>query len=191
MSDDRRVIARPYARALFEFAVETKQISFWSNVVQVMALIVSDSSVTALISNPCVDNGKIGALLLGICEEKLAFSADEKVFAKNFVNLLLAYNRLVLLPQISELFAVYYAEHERVIKASVTSALALDAPQQERLFLALEKRFKCKMELDYSVDPSLLGGVIIRMGDVVIDGSARGKLSRLMSHLNLKETLCQ
>lgn len=187
MSNERNVIARPYAKALFEFALEKQQIELWGKVLQVMAIAVSDPALVALITNPKVDNGKVATLLIELCNTQLVLSPEQQQYNENLITLLVAHERLLVLPQMSALYAALYAEHEKVLKATVTSCFPLDSTRQQRLLEALELRFKCKMELNYDVDKSLLGGMIIRAGDHVIDGSARSKLLRLTDYLNLKE----
>jgi F-type H+-transporting ATPase subunit delta len=187
VSNERNIIARPYARALFEFALAKQQVQLWGKILQVMAIASSDPTLAGLITNPKVDNTKVAALLVELCKFTLPLSAEQQQCNENFIALLVDQQRLLVLPQMSQLYATLCAEHEKVLKATVTTCFALDLTRQQRLLESLQQRFKCKVELDYDVDESLLGGMIIRAGDHVIDGSARSKLLRLTDYLNLKE----
>jgi F-type H+-transporting ATPase subunit delta len=98
---------------------------------------------------------------------------------EQFVSVLAANRRLALLPEIAGLYELLRAEAEHVVKATVTSAVALDADAIARLTASLKRRFGREVELSASVDPALIGGAVVDAGDVVIDGSIRTKLARL------------
>lgn len=103
--------------------------------------------------------------------------------ARNFVRLLVDYRRLSLLPEIRELYETMRAEAEGRLEVDVRTAFPLDARQREMLVAALKRRFGREVNLAETVDPDLIGGVEIRAGDLVIDGSVRGRLAALAAQL--------
>ncbi len=167
-------IARPYAVAAYEFASTANDLSAWENMLEVAAYIAEDSSVKQLLRNPSITVEKVKELFCGILKPLLN---EER---KNFIWLLSVNMRLGALPEIAKLFKDSLAAEQKTISAAVFSAVPLNEDYQQKLSKALAVRFKRQVELCYEVDPSLLGGVIIRAGDKVIDGSVRGRLSRLL-----------
>ena len=91
--------------------------------------------------------------------------------------------RLALLPEIAGLFEELRAEAERVVKAKVTAASELPAAELDAIKAALKKRFGREVEIETAIDASLIGGAVIDAGEVVIDGSLKGKLERLQTAL--------
>lgn len=167
-------LARPYARAAFETASAHDVRREWADKLAFAAEVAADPRVTALFGDPRVDENDLTALVLPEGE-----SADS-LFAR-FVRVLADSRRLPVLPEICALFDQLRHEAERVLKVGVRSATPLDADETTRLKDALKRRFgrDIGIELEQSIDPDLLGGVIIDAGDVVIDGSIRGRLARL------------
>jgi len=165
-------LARPYARAAFETARGGNALAAWSGKLGFSAQAVSDTRVGALIGNPRLDNDEIVGLLLPPDE-----SASSEFAA--FLNLLAANRRLALLPDIAALFEAYKREAEHVLKITLRSATEIPGAQAEAIKLALAKRFGRDIELEQRIDPSVIGGAVIDAGDVVIDGSVRGRLARL------------
>ena len=125
--------------------------------------------------------------MIDICREKI--SVDREF--ENFLYLLAENSRLSLVPKIAELFEKLRAEHERTIDVDVSSSYPLSDKQKQSLSQALEQKFERKISMQFNEDKTLLGGAVIRVGDYVIDGSIKGKLSRLSNYLNLKEKVCQ
>jgi F-type H+-transporting ATPase subunit delta len=169
-------LARPYARAAFEFAHASGSLADWSNALNFAATVAADSRVAGLGNDPRVLPAQLVALHL---PQGMATDAP---FAR-FLEELAENGRMVLLPEIASLYDEYKLESESILKVKVTSALDLDATQAEQLRTSLKRRFKREIELDTHVDPALLGGVVIDTGEQVIDGSARGRLQRLASAL--------
>tara|TARA_B100000989_G_scaffold297619_1_gene283957 strand:+ start:89331 stop:89888 length:558 start_codon:yes stop_codon:yes gene_type:complete len=178
---DSEVVARPYAKALFELAVERQKVSDWSTLLQLAAAIAQDARVIELLKNPRVDDDAIADLIVDICE----LQHDET--GESFIRLLASNKRLLYLPTIAQLYEVRRANYEQTLDVDVTAAAPLTEEQQQRLATSLEQRFQRKVALATAIDPNLLGGAVVRAGDTVFDGSARGKLLRLVNHLNLKE----
>jgi F-type H+-transporting ATPase subunit delta len=174
---ERATIARPYAKAAFEYARDAKAFAAWSGGLAAAAAIVADSRVAALTKDP----RWTAAALAGIVTDVAGARLD--VGMQNFVRLLAENHRLLLLPEIAAHYEVLRAEVENTVDVEVISAVALDAPQQEKLAAALSTRLKRRVRMQNSVDASLLGGAVLRAGDLVIDGSLKGRLERLGTEL--------
>ncbi|PHS71628.1 MAG: F0F1 ATP synthase subunit delta [Methylophaga sp.] len=171
-------IARPYAHAVFDIANEKGELSAWSSLLTVLAQCVSDPEMQSIISSPAVSDEQVVGLLSDISGELMLSDAP------NFLALLAENNRLQLLADIGVVFEELREEAEQVITADVTSALKLTAKQETDISAALKKRLGRDVTLNTSIDKSLLGGAIIRAGDLIIDGSALGKLNRLANTIN-------
>lgn len=169
--------ARPYAQAAFDVARASGKLKNWSEWLAAAAALVSDAKVRALIGNPRVARAQIQGLMLDALDGAL----DPQ--AKNFIRLLTENQRLALLPDIATLFEASRAEAEGTLRVQVISAMALSDEQQRTLAAALKKRFQREVTLHCDIDKNIIGGAIIRAGDRVIDGSARGKLQRLAQAL--------
>jgi F-type H+-transporting ATPase subunit delta len=172
-------LARPYARAAFSIARDALQsepaaYASWSNALAFASRIAADPQVAASLGSPKLTNA--GAVDLLAIDD-----ASEAV--RNFLAVLADNRRLGLLPEIAGLFEELRADAERVVKARVTSASALGNGELDGIKAALKKRFGRDVEIETAIDASLIGGAVIDAGDVVIDGSLRGKLSRLQSAL--------
>jgi F-type H+-transporting ATPase subunit delta len=169
-------LARPYARAAFASAQTSGTLADWSRKLGVAAQIVADPRVHALIGDPRLSITELTQLLLP------PDAAVDSNFAQ-FLALLVENRRAVLLPDIAALFEELKRESERVLKVTVRSAVPVADGQTDAIKLALKKRFGRDIELEQRVDPSLIGGAVIDAGDLVIDGSVRGRLARLESAL--------
>ncbi len=167
-------LARPYARAAFAVARDASRLPAWSDALGFAARVAADPQVAALLGNPKLTRDDAQVLL--------APDAAGEEFS-NFLGLLFDNRRLGLLPEIAGLFDELRFEAERVVRAKVTSAVALPAAELETIKAALRRRFGREVEVETAVDPALLGGAVIDAGDVVIDGSLKGKLGRLQAAL--------
>jgi F-type H+-transporting ATPase subunit delta len=167
-------LARPYARAAFAVARDAARLPAWSDALAFAARVAADPQVAALLGNPKLTRDD--ALVL------LAPDAAGEEFS-HFLGLLFDNRRLALLPEIAGLFDELRFEAERVVRARVTSAVALPTAELETIKAALRRRFGREVEVETAVDPALLGGAVIDAGDVVIDGSLKGKLARLQAAL--------
>ena len=166
-------VARPYARAAFEFAQGAKALARWGDLLETAAMVVRDARVTALLGNPKVTTLALADFVLDIAGDK----ADEH--GRNFVRLLAQNQRLALLPEIAAQYALLRAAAENTVDVDVVSAIALSEAETEKFTHALTRRLNRIVRLHPSVDPSLLGGAVVRAGDFVLDGSLKGKLERL------------
>jgi F-type H+-transporting ATPase subunit delta len=174
---DRATIARPYARAAFAHAQEAKQLPAWSKLLGAAASGASDARVARLIGNPHVTGDELVELLGGLSKH----AAGEG--GKNFLRALAANRRLHLLPYIHGQFEKLRADVENVVDVEVVAAREIAAPQEKKLAAALAKRLGREVRMHTRIDESLLGGAIVRAGDLVIDGSLKGRLERLHSAL--------
>ena len=167
-------LARPYARAAFAIARDANALPAWSDALAFAARVAADPAVAALLGNPGLTQADATTLL--------APDGADALFG-NFLGLLFENRRLSLLPEITGQFDELRFEAERVVKAKVTSAVALPAAELATIKAALAKRFGREVEVETAVDESLIGGAVIDAGDVVIDGSLKGKLGRLQAAL--------
>ncbi len=167
-------LARPYARALFLLAKEAGLLKSVSESLSFSAQASAVPELATLLGNPRVSDAQLLDLLSPV-------KANETM--QRFLTVLAENNRLALLPEVSELFEQLRAESERVLKANITSAVALSDAELSKLTDALKKRFGRDVEVQTAVDASLIGGCIIDTGDLVIDGSVRNKLARLNAGL--------
>jgi F-type H+-transporting ATPase subunit delta len=174
---EKTTVARPYAQAVFALAQEQGDLKGWSDSLQLLAQIVSDAEMAVMLNNPSVTDDQLVELFISICGEKLNESGV------NLVKVLAEGGRLELLPEISVLYEVERANVEGTITAEVTSATELNDAQKSKIADALKSRFSRDVSLQCEVDETLLGGAIIRAGDVVIDGSVIGKLRKLSTQL--------
>lgn len=170
---EKTTIARPYAQAVFELAQERKELPRWSEMLHLAAAVVSDERVGALVGDPRVSKAQLAALIVDVGGER--FTQE----ARHFVQLLAENGRLSVLPEIAAHYEDYRADAERTVEAQVISAFAIDEAQQKQVAAALKKRLGREVTVSCEVDESLLGGAIIRAGDLVIDGSVLGQLAKL------------
>jgi F-type H+-transporting ATPase subunit delta len=174
---ERATIARPYAKAAFEYARDARAFVEWSRGLQLTAEIVADARVTALVKNPELTVDKIADFVIGVAGDKL------NAGIQNFVRVLAANRRLLLLPEIAAHYEVFRAQAENTVDVEVVSAVKLDAAQAEKLSAAINARLRRRVNMHNTVDAALLGGAVIRAGDLVIDGSLKGRLERLRTDL--------
>lgn len=173
-------IARPYARAVFAHALDSPEgLSGWSDMLHILADTSANNSVREVLENPALTRSQRVELLLAVCGEQL----NEK--AGNFVRILAEQNRMELLPQIFVLYEQMKANHEKTLEVYLTSAYEIGDEESLRIQNALREKLQREVRIESKVDPSLLGGAIIRTEDTVIDYSVRGKLAKLTQAMNL------
>ncbi|MBB5018068.1 F-type H+-transporting ATPase subunit delta [Chitinivorax tropicus] len=170
-------VARPYAEGLFRLAKESNAFAKWSDVLSVLAAVVGHDEVKEVVTNPKFSAGQVQSLLSDVLGDK----ADDQV--KNLVKTLQENGRLTLLPEIAIQFEQLKSALNSTVDAHIVSAFPLDGAQLQALVAKLEARFKQKVDAQISVDPELLGGVRIEIGDEVIDASVRGKLQAMAFRL--------
>src|SRR5579872_1223703 len=174
---DKTTIARPYAKAAFEEARGANRLGPWSESLRTAALVVTDPRVHKLLGNPSVTGAELAKLVLDLAGQQL----DEH--GRNFVHTLAENRRLAYLPEISTLFDELKDEAEGVIDVEVTSAAALVDGQRDGLAAALQRRLRRQVRLHCQIDPALIGGAVLRAGDLVIDGSVLSRLHRIAYEL--------
>jgi len=166
-------LARPYAEAVFRMAQGEKDLAGWSSRVQSLALIVSDAQVARLIADPAVAADRVASLIIEVA------GADLGERGGNFVKVLAENNRLSLLPEISTQFETLKANAEATLEATITSAQELTQAQIDDLVTGLKAKFNRAVNVQVALDPELIGGAVIAIGDQVIDGSVKGRLQRM------------
>lgn len=174
---ERATVARPYARAAFAHASEAGRVAEWSGWLATARSVVASDEFRKLERSPGITGADLTGLVTGICGAALDSHAQA------FVALLAENGRLDFLPEIAAQFEELKAEAENVVDAEVCSAATLDERQRERLAAALRRRLGRDVRLHCSVDPALVGGAIVRTGDLLIDGSLKGRLARLETEL--------
>lgn len=166
-------LARPYAKAAFEYARDAKALDRWSTMLATLAVVSRDAAVAKLLDSPNLTAEQKGDKLVELCSEEL----DDK--AANYIKYLARNDRLNLLPQVQELFEDLKADHEKTIEVDVVTAFELTKEQQDKLLNSLKAKLQRDVTLQTAIDKSLIGGAIIRAGDLTIDGSVRGRLVKL------------
>ena len=169
---EANTIARPYVQAAFEAAQKQGDLKGWSAVMQVLVELMANEDVKAVVSSPRVNSGQVEDLML-----QLAGTLNKE--QSNFVRILAQGGRLSVAAEIAQMFEELRAEAEKSAQITVSSAFALNDEQQKKIAAALKARLGTEVKLSCTVDKTLLGGIVIRMGDKVIDGSANTRLAEL------------
>ncbi len=169
-------IARPYARAAFDLAVEKEQLDLWSQMLFFAAEVSRNETIKTYLSGMHSAN-KLAEVFLSVCGEQL----DE--FGQNLIKVMAENERLTALPEVYIQFMNLRSEYEKHIDVDVISAVALSNKQKERIKSKLAARLERQVKLNCSVDETLIAGVIIRAGDLVIDNSVNGRIRRLSDAL--------
>jgi F-type H+-transporting ATPase subunit delta len=174
---ERATIARPYAKAAFAYARQANAFAAWSTGLATAAEIVADPRVAALTKNPRWTAPELAKFISGVAGPKL----DDAL--RNFLSVLAENRRLLLLPHIAAQYEALRASVENIVDVDVASAVVLDGTQAAALSDALSRRFRRQVRMHTTVDQALLGGAVVRAGDLVIDGSLKGRLERLTTEL--------
>ncbi|MCH4296486.1 F0F1 ATP synthase subunit delta [Shewanella sp. 3B26] len=169
-------IARPYAKAAFDFAVEKQAVDSWAEMLGFAALVTENETMRPLLAGSMASSA-LAKLFIDVCGEQL------NEHGQNLIKVMAENGRLEVLPAVAQLFAEYRLEWAKEVEAEVVSATELSEAQQQQISVSLEKRLARKVKLNCSVDAGLIAGVIIKAGDLVIDGSVSGKLARLSDKL--------
>jgi F-type H+-transporting ATPase subunit delta len=177
-------IARPYAQAVFEQAQSGSQFEAWATALQVLALSVADDRVSRMLHDPKISDDALNKFfyqVLQSCVQAAAEALGEKL--KNFLSILVYAKRLEILADIETLYHRLVAAHQNIVEAEVVSAFAMSDAQQKEFYAKLEKRFNSEVSIAFKEDKNLIGGVVLRSGNWVLDGSIRGKISKLSESL--------
>jgi F-type H+-transporting ATPase subunit delta len=170
-------IARPYAEAVFKLAREKSDLARWSGMLAVLDALVKDPQIQVCIGDPNVTSEQLAALILGVAGDSVDGSG------RSFVQVLVANDRLVLLPEIRGLYEDLRREAEGILEAKIISALPIDDNQLKDLVARLEAKYRRKVCAEVEFDLGLIGGVRIVIGDRVIDATVRGKLDAMAAAL--------
>ena len=173
---ERTTIARPYAEAVFRLASETSSLQRWNDVLDFYAIAVADENLAYALGDPRITGDQMDDLLSSLMEN---ISGQEQ----ELIKMLRENGKLQILPEIAALYNEFRANAEGTIDASVISAFELDDAQVDKLAQMLKKELNRDVNIEATVDPSIIGGVIIRAGDTVIDGSVASSLQDLTSYL--------
>ncbi|MGZ8268430.1 MAG: F0F1 ATP synthase subunit delta [Burkholderiales bacterium] len=166
-------IARPYAEAAFKLASESGGLDRWSDMLALIEAVATDPDVASRIGDPNVSDHALESLLLGTIGERL------DGHGRNLLQMLIQNRRLDLVPHMRALYEERRREHEGVVEARIISALPMDVAQVKPLLEALERKYGRKVNAQVEVDPELIGGVRIVVGDKVIDATVRGRLDAM------------
>ena len=176
--DELTTIARPYAKASFQRASETNSLSEWSNVLSLLAEVAKQQKVIDLLSSPTITVEQKVSELVAICDGML----DDAM--ARFLMVLAENKRLLLMPQINTLFEEYKARQERSTKVEVSTAFPLEKKVIQQLVDKLSANLDSKVNITVNINKTLIGGIVVRIGDAVIDGSVRGRLDKLAESIN-------
>ncbi len=172
-------VARPYARAAFSYALDQAEgLANWSTMLQLMASVMSEPIVQEALDNPLLTTENETRLLVGLMGDDLSNEGE------NFIGVLAEYDRLALIPTISEQFELLKSNHEKTLDVAITSAYEINSDAQNRLAGALRERLQREINIETVVDQSLIGGVVIKAEDTVIDDTVRGRLDRMSQALS-------
>ena len=164
-------VARPYAKAAFDFAVEANAVDTWLEMLVFAAEVSKDDTIKGFLTGASTEQAQ--EIFLKVCDVQLNSEGQ------NFIKILAENGRLSVLPQVVIQFSELKAEYEKTVMVDVTSAVELTADKLTSISTALEKRLDRKVKLNCIVDGSIVSGLVIKAGDMVIDGSFRNKLNRL------------
>jgi F-type H+-transporting ATPase subunit delta len=174
---DFTTAARPYARAVFDTATAHAEQKKWTEALSLMAAVVRDPITRALLDSPRLPQQQIADVLISVCDKQLTERG------KNFIRLLAENDRIKLLPEIAVLYEDYRADAEGTVDAEAVFAIKANESQLAKIAASLKKRLGKEIRLTSRVDRSLIGGAIVYVGDLVIDGSIRGRLNKLSTAL--------
>ncbi len=171
-------LARPYAKAAFEYARDNNALADWQSQLATAAAVTQDPAMDAALNNPSLTAEQQAQTLIDVCGDQAGNAVQ------NFVRILASNKRLALLPQIHAQFAQFKANQEKAVDVEVISAFDLDGAICDRLAQVLGSKLEREVKVSTTTDSDLLGGVLIRAGDMVIDGSVRGRLNKLAEAMN-------
>lgn len=170
--------ARPYARAVYTLATETASVESWGEALALLAAVAADASMQEIIDKPQLSKEQKGELMLKVLSDKLNQQQQ------NLVSLMAENGRLRALPEVAHQFEIYRAEAEGKVEAEVVSAFALSSEQEQAITEMLKSKLGRDVTITTSTDESLIGGVVIKAGDTIIDGSMKSQLESLAISLN-------
>lgn len=177
---EKSTIARPYAEAIFSLAKDNGQLKEWSVLLQAVNLIVSDDDMHSIIGNTSVNKEQIAELIIDVADTGTSAMTEQ---GRNLIKLLSENRRLNVTAEITEQYETLKAEAEKTVEAEIVSAIEINAKLQSLIIEKLKARLGREISLKCTIDESLMGGAIIKAGDMVIDGSVSGQLNKLSVEL--------
>jgi F-type H+-transporting ATPase subunit delta len=180
---DQSTIARPYAKAVFDVASKARDLDGWASALAAAGAIVADEIVRAHLRRPELDDAERAKFVAHMCKGLPGTEVLKGGAGENLLKLLSENDRLNVLPEIARQFEALKVEAESKVKAKLITAAKVDAKQAAKVVEALERKLGRKVDLELTVDPTLLGGAIVRAEDMMIDGSVRSRLERLAAAL--------
>ncbi|VFP86954.1 F0F1 ATP synthase subunit delta [Candidatus Erwinia haradaeae] len=165
-------VARPYARAAFNFAIAQQNIDHWNKMLTVATIVLCDEKIKHLITRP-ISPAFLSKKLMRIFDDQLDYEV------KNFLKVIIYNRRLSILPTILDQFMQLCSMYNNVIKVEVISSIKLNQNQITKITIAIEKHLSCHIKLHCKIDPSIIAGVILKAGDTIIDGSIQGRIKQL------------
>ena len=166
-------LARPYAKAAFEFAVSAGELTGWSDQLSVVAAVSQVEKIHKILSSPSLTSDQQAKQFIDVCGDELSDGV------RNFVEVLAENKRISLLPEIVGLFEQFKSNREKSVDVNVTTVFELNNDVQQKLSTSLSRKLDRDVNLQTTIDTTLIGGVVIRAADIVIDGSIRGRLAKL------------
>jgi len=179
MAGEASTIARPYAEAIFERAGESDKLDLWSEMLGFLAAVVVDPTMARVVGNPLIERSELTRLMLEIAGGRINQEGQ------NLLRLLVQNGRLPLLPEIARLYEELKADKQRLVNVHVVSAYVLKPAQERQIADALKQKLGREIRITSEKDPDLIGGIHIRAGDLVIDGTVRGRLQQLANELGI------
>jgi len=170
-------VARPYAVAIWRHADAAGKADLWSDMLQLMADIVGDETMAAIVADPRVGTDRLSQLMLDICGGRINDSAE------SLIKLLVENGKLSLMPEIATVFAALKSEAGGAVDATLQTAYPVNAKFEQAIAAAMQKKLNREVNFTTEEDKSLLGGVIVRVGDMVIDASVKGQIESLANDL--------
>ncbi|MBP9722351.1 MAG: F0F1 ATP synthase subunit delta [Gammaproteobacteria bacterium] len=174
---EKNTLARPYAKAAFSYAVKNNCLDQWSELLTDLGHVALDKKIVKIIKNPKFTPAKLAEFFESFVEKH-----SNKNF-NNFIKTLASYRRLELLPEIAKLFEELKLKFNKIAKVFVSSAVELNDTQRKAIQTALEKKMNMAVEINFNEKPELIGGIVIQIGDLVIDASIKHMLNRLRTEL--------
>jgi F-type H+-transporting ATPase subunit delta len=166
-------LARPYAKAVFGFALANQELEAWSKMLGVLAAVSQETAVAEVLSSPALTSDQLVDKVAILCGDELNEAG------KNFVTVLADNKRLPLLAAIADQYEVLKAKQLEMSDVEITSAFEIDSDINDKLAQALTNKLNVKVNIHTQVDKTLIGGAVIRAGDLVIDSSVKARLAKL------------
>ncbi|AKC60190.1 F0F1 ATP synthase subunit delta [Blochmannia endosymbiont of Camponotus (Colobopsis) obliquus] len=169
-------IARPYAKAAFDFAVKQKRITQWRSMLTVAAKISQDKQIIKLLSSH-IGTYQLSNLFITICGNQL------DCYCQNFIKIMAKYSRLPILPNVLQQFIYFCDVQKNIVKIKITSACPLNKDQLTKITNIMEKKLSKTVQLMCKIDKAIIAGIMINIGNTVIDGSILNRLEHLKKSL--------